>query len=173
MSQVLVDTSEDTILNKPDNYYQGCEIAIIDGTGAGQVRYIVSSDFETKSVTVDEAWDTDPDNTSVYKIYQFGQFPRCKDMFWDPQSEKYHRSIPERVKRAVAAQVEWQLANPDLFSGDSIYMQAEQFSKYSYQTKDGVSAMDRLIAPKAKELLRGIRNIGGKIRSFRGGELRS
>lgn len=173
MTTTLTDTSADSPLDKPNNYYQGCEIAIIDGTGAGQVRYIVSSDRATKSVTVSEAWDTDPDSTSVYKIYQLGKFPRHCDVFYDPEAETYHRSVPEVVKMAMALQVQFEIDNPDLFSGDSIYMRSEQFSKYSYETKDGVSSMDRLISPKAKELLRGIRNIGGKIRSFRGGELRS
>lgn len=174
MSFTLVDSSPDSPLaTHDDNFYAGCEIAIIGGTGEGQVRLIVSSDRETKSVTVSEAWDTDPDNTSAYKIYQYGIFPRFKDVFWDPEASQYHKSIPERVKAAVAAQAEYMDANPDLFTSDSVYMASENFSKYGYTLKNGVSWVDRLISPKAKELLRGIRNVGGKIRLHTGGQMRT
>lgn len=47
----------------------GCTIKIISGTGAGQARVITVYVDGTKVVTVDRAWATNPDNTSVYAIY--------------------------------------------------------------------------------------------------------
>lgn len=43
-------------------------IAIVSGTGKGQIRYITTRNSDTQ-VTVDSAWTTTPDTTSVY---QFG-----------------------------------------------------------------------------------------------------
>lgn len=51
-----------------DNYYQGMRIEIISGTGSGQLRRIASYVGSTKVATVDSAWTTQPDGTSVYSI---------------------------------------------------------------------------------------------------------
>jgi hypothetical protein len=52
-----------------DDFYNDFYIEIMSGTGAGQVRKVADYDGTTKVVTVDSAWDTQPDNTSVYFIY--------------------------------------------------------------------------------------------------------
>jgi hypothetical protein len=52
-----------------DDYYNGMVVYISNGTGAGQVRTITDYVGLTKVATVDSAWDTQPDNTSVYEIY--------------------------------------------------------------------------------------------------------
>lgn len=49
--------------------YIGGAIEITGGTGIGQVRTIASYVGGTKVATVTPAWDTPPDNTSVYVIY--------------------------------------------------------------------------------------------------------
>jgi hypothetical protein len=48
----------------------GKKIAILSGTGVGQVREIAASGYDnnTNTVTITKAWDTIPDNTSVYGI---------------------------------------------------------------------------------------------------------
>lgn len=51
-----------------DNLYSGKSVAITAGTGAGQERSILSYVGATTTVTVDEAWTTAPDSTSVYVI---------------------------------------------------------------------------------------------------------
>lgn len=52
-----------------DDYYVGAYIIITSGTGAGQRRFITDYDGTTKIAAIDEAWETTPDATSVYKIY--------------------------------------------------------------------------------------------------------
>lgn len=46
----------------------GCIIKITSGTGSGQARGIITYVDATKVVTVDRAWATNPDNTSVYSV---------------------------------------------------------------------------------------------------------
>lgn len=50
-----------------DDAYNGREVHIISGTGAGQYREITDYVGATKVATV-AAWSTNPDNTSVYKV---------------------------------------------------------------------------------------------------------
>lgn len=50
------------------DYYNGAEIEIVRGTGAGQLRTI--TDYSAAQVaTVDRNWATNPDSTSVYIIH--------------------------------------------------------------------------------------------------------
>lgn len=51
-----------------DNIYQGELIQIVSGTGAGQVRVILSYVGATRLATVGRAWTAQPDATSVYRI---------------------------------------------------------------------------------------------------------
>ena len=53
------------------NFYNGLFIEITSGTGSGQVRQIIAYNNSTKVATVDSAWATTPDNTSVYSIAVF------------------------------------------------------------------------------------------------------
>ena len=51
-----------------DNTYQGEWLHITSGTGVGQARQIASYVGSTKVATLDRAWQTNPDSTSVYQI---------------------------------------------------------------------------------------------------------
>ena len=51
-----------------EDYYNGAEITIESGIGAGQIRVITDYVGSTKVATVGVAWDTEPDSTSVYSI---------------------------------------------------------------------------------------------------------
>lgn len=51
-----------------DDAYNGLEITIESGTGSGQTRTINDYDGTNKRATVDVAWTTNPDATSVYKV---------------------------------------------------------------------------------------------------------
>lgn len=53
-----------------DNLFQLCAIVILSGTGAGQVRKAATGGYNgtTKVLTVTTAWETQPDNTSVYMV---------------------------------------------------------------------------------------------------------
>lgn len=147
------------------DYFKLCEVEIIGGTGAGQRRKCTGS---TKAgvLTVDSAWSTVPDTTSFYKIYQLGKFPRQEDViFYSLQSPStYYKSIPEAVKRAVAAQVEFMIEmGDDYFSSDRAEKDSESIGDYSYSNMAGAAGVQRLIGPKVKILLRGIRNRLGVI----------
>lgn len=52
-----------------DSYYNNRLITILSGTGAGQERKITGYVGATKVATVDSAWTTVPDATSVYVVY--------------------------------------------------------------------------------------------------------
>lgn len=51
-----------------NSFYVGAVVRIVSGTGAGQERYITAYVGTTKVATVDAAWVTNPDSTSVYQI---------------------------------------------------------------------------------------------------------
>lgn len=146
------------------NYFLYCEVEIIGGTGAGQRRTITGSTYE--GVITTSSWTTTPDSTSYYRIYQLGKFPRQCDEYFDGQAtpQIYVKSIPEAVKRATAAQVEYAINQGDkFFSTDASTVQSEHIGNYSYtRGNDGGSAgTSALIAPKAKSYLKGIVNRKG------------
>lgn len=58
----------DTGASTTNNLYQGEIVSIVSGTGAGQTRSIVNYVGSTRVATVDRAWITNPDNTSVFEI---------------------------------------------------------------------------------------------------------
>lgn len=151
-----------------NNYFKGCEVEIIGGTGEGQRRRITQS---TKAgvCTVEQAWTVTPDVTSYYAIYQLGKFPRyCDvDLYSDSAPFTYYKRIPEMVKRAVAAQVQYIIEMGDkYFSTDQSEKQSESIGDYSYSNGgqgSGGSGLHKLIAPKARMYLRGIKNRLGRI----------
>ena len=160
-----VSATSDTLTLQTDHqnvyeidYLLLCEIEILGGTGGGQRRKITG---QTKAgvITVGSDWTTTPDSTSFYKIYQLGKFPRLKDVHYHGLSipYQYYKSIPEEVKRAVAAQVEYAINMGDkFFSTDKAEKQEEKIADYSY-VKSGAGSSSRLIAPKAKMLLKYIK----------------
>lgn len=66
-STITLDASAEAT----DDFYNNMAIGIVSGTGAGQTRYISDYVGSTKVATVGSAWSTQPDNTSVFRI--FGQ----------------------------------------------------------------------------------------------------
>ena len=166
-STTLVDASDDSNLDDHDNgFFAYCEVEIIGGTGSGQQRFITASSKSGASITVAPAWSTTPDSTSIYQIFQLGKFPRRQDVYHEPDSLTYHKSIPEAIKRAVAAQVQFIIEmGDDYFSGDTADKDSESIGNYSYSRGTGGagSSVSRLIGPKAKSLLRGYKNLKGKL----------
>jgi hypothetical protein len=51
-----------------NGWYVGLYVAITSGTGAGQIRKVASYVGSTKIATLETAWTTQPDATSVYNI---------------------------------------------------------------------------------------------------------
>lgn len=163
----IFDTGGGSSLHRPDGYFTGSHIEIVDGTGAGQVRRIESSSQDAQSITVDLAFDTEPDTTSIFLITQVGKFPRAKDTRLSRDGTRYYRRIPQAVKDATAAQLEFIIEQgDDYFAGNGADMDAERLLSYSYQRSQGSSASSssiKLISPKARTLLRGIKNSTGYI----------
>lgn len=62
-AKTLTDTGKTWGLNA----YTGKAVKIISGTGSGQIKQIASNTATV--LTVDGNWQTNPDNTSVYRIY--------------------------------------------------------------------------------------------------------
>lgn len=60
-----------------DDLYKDHVIRITSGTGAGQIRRIASYVGATKVATVERAWGTSPDNTSVFRISQGFHFEKA------------------------------------------------------------------------------------------------
>lgn len=150
--------------NYDDDYFVNCYLEIIGGVGIGQ-RSKITASTKAGVVTV-EAFSTAPDSTSFYKIYQLGKFPRVCDVEFnsDYSPARYFKTIPEAIKRAVCAQVEFMREmGDDYFQGDAADKNRETIGNYSY-TKDsssGNAGLHKIIAPKAKLYLRGIINRKG------------
>jgi hypothetical protein len=76
----LIDTSADgNISSGDDGWLTHCELHIIAGTNAGEKRFISAHDVSTSTVTVDAAFSSAIDSTSVYRITQVAKFPRKRD----------------------------------------------------------------------------------------------
>lgn len=150
-----------------NDFFKGMQLEIIGGSGVGQRTIITSSTYA--GVISFSALSTSPDSTSVYKITQLGKFPRQKDVFFNGEDvpNTYYKTIPEAVKRATAAQVEFMIKMGDAyFQSDKSLYESERIGDYEYNKGSGSGgggAIRNMIAPKAKILLRGILNRKGII----------
>jgi len=156
----VIDTSSDTPLNYNENYFNYCEVEVVAGTNEGETRQITSSDKSANSITVNEAFSAVIDSTSVYIIRQLGKFPRVRDVFANTVDGEsiYYKSIPEAVKRAVAAQLQYIIEKGAEFFTGATDKDSEKIADYTYSVKPNT---ERLIAPKARLLLQGIMNRKG------------
>lgn len=143
-----------------NNFFIMCNLDIIGGAGFGN-SYIISGSTLQGQITINNTdgsaiTEAPLDNTSVYRIYQLGKFPRDRDVFYNTFQNPtfYYKAIPEPVREATAAQAEY-INNQglDFFTSDKPNMQSEHIGPYSYSRKQ---KGDILMAPKAKMLLRGI-----------------
>ena len=50
----------------------GMTVHLTSGTGSGQYRHVHSYDLGTKTITIDDTWDTAPDATTGYKVVPYG-----------------------------------------------------------------------------------------------------
>lgn len=62
-------TLDEYMSSQSNNYYNGCTVEIISGTGAGQTGTAASYVGATRVLTMTAPWATPPDTTSVYSIY--------------------------------------------------------------------------------------------------------
>jgi hypothetical protein len=160
-TNTIIDTSGDSYFNFDNGYFTGCEVEIVAGTNAGQRRRISGYDKATQTITVADVFPLAIDTTSVYVISQLGLFPRLKDIFhWD---SVYYRRIPEAIKRATAAQVEYIIEKGDSFFKGGADFQSESIDDYSYNRGEGSTGLAALIAPKARQFLSGFINRVGEL----------
>lgn len=166
-AKTVADTGSTSNLEQTDDYFNRCVLEVIDGTGAGQIKRITGSSRSGKSVTLQSAFTTALDTTSVFKIYQLAKFPRRKDVYGGVTGDNFAKSIPQAVQDAVVAQTEFIIAQGDaFFSGISSDMESERILNYSYtrgQSSATTSALVKMIAPKARIFLRGIKNSTGRL----------
>lgn len=164
--KTIADTGNGSQLDTTNNRFANCVLEIIGGTGSGQVGVIESSDKASKSVTLRAALSTEPDTTSVFRIYQLAKYPRRKDVDTNRAGDTFYKSIPQAIKEAAIAQTEFiiEMGN-DYFVGDESEMDSESIMSYSYSrgAGGGQSSLVKLIAPKARTLLRGYKNRLGQI----------
>lgn len=144
----------------PD-YFKDLIVEFLSGANAGSRRKILTS--LPGGIITCEAFDHAIAVNDVYKIYQLGKFPRDQDVFTNTYETppKYYKAIPEELKRATAAQVEYVINMGDkFFATDASEKNAESIGDYSYN-KLHMGSRNALIAPKARLLLRGyIQRIG-------------
>jgi hypothetical protein len=162
----ISDTAAGSQLVYNDDFFVGCEAEVIAGTGAGQRRRVTGSSKADKSITVETEFTTQLDATSILRVYQLAKFPRLKDMHTSRDGSRYYRSIPDAVRRATAAQVQYMIEmGMDFFSGSDSDMDSESIGNYSFSrgSSGGQSATVKMIAPKARVLLRGIKNSTGRL----------
>lgn len=145
------------------DYFAGLHCEIIGGTGIGQIRKITASSV-TGVLTFESDFSPALDATSMYKIYQLGKFPRCKDQFLNSREipNRLYKSIPEEIKRATAAQMQYVIEMGPAFFASNGEETSESIGDYSVTKKSG-GGVNSLIAPKARQLLRGIMNRTGRL----------
>lgn len=150
----------------PD-FFKYCWVQIVDGIGPGQVALIASSTL-AGVLTLDstENFGVAVDNTSYYRIYQLGKFPRTQDTLFDDFNtpQKYRKWIPDAVRRATMAQLEFMnKMGANYFNTDTIGMESEKIGDYAYKRASVAQGKEALIAPKAKSFLKGIMNRKGEM----------
>jgi len=142
-------------------------IELVTGDAAGTIRLITASDGDDYSVTYDGDAISGIQVGDIFRIYQLAKFPRQKDQF--TRNSIYYKTIPRAVKDAVVAQTQFIIElGDDYFTGNETDAGSESIGNYSYsnggQGQGGAqSAVVKMVAPKARTLLRGIVNRLGRI----------
>lgn len=62
------DLAYTNVDERPDDFWNEGSIKIVYGTGRGQIREVSDFDSATGTITVSEAWATNPDTTSLYEL---------------------------------------------------------------------------------------------------------
>lgn len=166
--KTIFDTEGSSHLTLNDGYFAGGVIEIVSGTGKGQARAIESSNKDARSITTVDDWDTAPDTTSYFKIYQLGSFPRYEDAYTSADGLFHFRSVPDAIKQAVVAQIEYSIAQGEGFmNGDDSSFTSEKIGNYSYSKGDGSGSYAgvTLTSPRARNLLRGFKRSIGELQA--------
>ena len=109
MAYIDLDASASAV----DSFYNGMIVRITSGTGANQIRSIVSYIGSTKRASVQKDWTTAPDATSVFRV--------CDGMVLEPAT-----LIVKRIAYAAAAEAS---------GGSLIQIYSKVFCLNSHATK--------------------------------------
>lgn len=96
-----------------DDIYINAFVTILSGTGSGQTRIISDYVGATKVATVDSAWDTQPDNTSIYAVIPNAQQSPQDNVYTGPSvAEIWSQAMTELasvpgVSGTVLAALSW------------------------------------------------------------------
>jgi hypothetical protein len=165
-NKVIDASSLSNLKQQNTNIFSRCVIELVTGDAAGTIRLITASDGSDYSVTYDGDEIADIAVGDIFKIYQLAKFPRQKDHF--TRNSIYYKTIPRAVKDAVIAQTQFIIEmGDDYFNGNETDAGSESIGNYSYSNSSGnggqQSAVVKMVAPKARTLLRGIVNRLGRI----------
>lgn len=165
-NKVIDASSLSQLKQQNTNVFSRCVIELVTGDAAGTIRLITASDGSDYSVTYDGDAIADIAVGDVFRIYQLAKFPRQKDQF--TRNSIYYKTIPRAVKDAVIAQTQFIIEmGDDYFNGNEADAGSESIGNYSYSNSSGnggqQSAVVKMVAPKARTLLRGIVNRLGRI----------
>lgn len=152
----IVSTTPLNVSTFLDNYLEFCVVEIVSGTNKGERRSISTNTNYT--ITVRDAFTSAIDSTSAFKIYQLGKFPRLCDADYITEMDKWVKSIPDQIKRAVAYQVAY-METLGTDYAQNLDIKSESLGDWSATYRDN----SRSISPIAKELLIGYRVGVGKI----------
>lgn len=92
-----------TLASNYDNEYIDQLIFIRSGTGEDQVRRITAYNGTTKIATVDQPWETNPDNTSGYKILPLLIRSGCSETLNDLAANEIDKGNTINVGQAIRA----------------------------------------------------------------------
>lgn len=150
------------------DYFKGCMIEFLSGDNEGAVAVVTGS--TELGVVSFATQDNAPAAGDYYIIRQVGKIPRRgeSDMLDQQVSgvRTYFRRIPQALKEAVAAQVEYMQQQGDsFFNSAAIGMDSERIDDYSYNRGESTKGGKAMLAPKARQVLSGtgIINRGGRI----------
>jgi hypothetical protein len=165
-NKVIDASSLSQLKQQNTNIFSRCVIELVTGDAAGTIRLITASDGSDYSVTYDGDAISGIQVGDIFRIYQLAKFPRQKDQF--TRNSIYYKTIPRAVKDAVIAQTQFIIEmGDDYFTGNETDAGSESIGNYSYSNASGgsgqQSAAVKMVAPRARTLLRGIVNRLGRI----------
>lgn len=104
-----------------DDLYNSAIVSIVSGTGAGQTRIVADYVGSTKVATVDAAWATNPDSTSVYELLPLGivglSATQVAQAIWNAVAASYNtaNSMGAKLNSAGASADPWAVALPGTY----------------------------------------------------------
>jgi hypothetical protein len=154
----IEDTSNGSPLKTAlDDKFKYCTVQIMNGAMVGEERLITGQ--EQNKIVFTTPLEYEVAAGVVYRLYQLGKFPRVQD--FDLEGEHYYKYIPRKVKEACLAQFQYLVEMGDDFLINGANKIEESWKDYSYKLGTTKGGEARMIAPKAKFLLKGITNRKG------------